>query len=95
MRKRCNQSNTCFVVIFLFYLFLMWCSPYSNDDYDFLSLEFGCLNDLMLFILDYGNGRFLGNMSSVVMVHFPIASIACRAIMITTIIILIPYLFYR
>ena len=92
LNKVVNRRNLCFIFIFLFYAFLMWCSPYSNDDYDFLSLKFGCFSDLMSFILEYGNGRFLGNLSSVVMVHFPLLSIVLRAMMISTIIGLIPYL---
>ncbi len=55
-------------------------------------MKFGGISELLSFILEYGNGRFLGNLSSILMVHFPLLSTVCRAMMITTIIILIPNL---
>lgn len=79
-----------FLGIFLFLCFVMWCTPYSSDDYEFAALKFDGLDSFLSYVLHYGNGRFLGNIFSVSLVQLPLLAILVKAFLITSLIFLIP-----
>lgn len=79
-----------FVCCFLFLAFIMWCTPLSSDDLEFLSLDFGGAEDVLSYALEYGNGRLLGNISALTFVRAQTLSVILRAFMLASCVFLLP-----
>lgn len=79
-----------FLAVFAFTSFIMWCSPMVSDDYEFAAKEFSSAADMLSYVLHYGNGRLLGNISAITMVHFPQAAVFFKALVVTSVIFLLP-----
>lgn len=79
-----------FVCCFLFLAFVMWCTPLSSDDLEFLSLDFSGPGDMLSYALEYGNGRLLGNISALTLVRAQTLSVLLRAFMLASCVFLIP-----
>ena len=77
---------------FLFFAFVMYCSPMASDDYEFLSLDFAGASELIDYVLHYGNGRVLGNLGAIYLMHHPVLAVAVKALAITGIIFTVPAL---
>ena len=65
---------------FLFFAFVMYCSPMASDDYEFLSLDFAGASELIDYVLHYGNGRVLGNLGAIYLMHHPVLAVAVKAL---------------
>lgn len=98
MRKRVLQSKTgvqggwTLCLIFLFIFAIMFCAPKSYDDFHFSDAARGSFSEMLSFVLFYGNGRFLGNLASVLLQLSPVLAALTKASIITGIIFLIPAL---
>lgn len=79
-----------FTIFFAFFFFIFWCSPYTRDDYTFLSLNFSSVSDFFSYVFQYGNGRLLGNISGMALIHHHVLSCSIRAVILTLIIFLVP-----
>lgn len=79
-----------FVCVFAFMAFIMWCSPMVSDDYEFAAKDFGSAAELLNYVLYYGNGRLLGNISALTMVANPMAAVFFKALVVTSVIFLLP-----
>ena len=79
-----------FLFVFLFLTFIMWCAPPVSDDYEFAAKEFSSAGALADYILHYGNGRLLGNVTAIWMVHLPAAAAVVKALTVTLVIFLLP-----
>lgn len=79
-----------FLIIFVFTSFIMWCSPMVSDDYEFAAKDFPSAADGLSYVLHYGNGRLLGNLSAITMVKFPQAAVFFKALVVTSVIFLLP-----
>lgn len=75
---------------FVFFTFVMYCSPMASDDCEFFSLDFTESSELMNYVLRYGNGRVLGNLGAICLVHRPVLAIVVKALLITGIIFMVP-----
>ena len=79
-----------FVCVFLFLIFVMWCSPMVSDDYEFAAKKFASAGELLNYVLYYGNGRLLGNISALTMVAAPVAAMVFKALVVASVIFLLP-----
>lgn len=79
-----------FLAVFAFLAFIMYCTPRSSDDFEFLSLNFPTLKSLLRYALYYGNGRALGNITAIVFNKVPFLAIVAKAGIITSVIYLLP-----
>ena len=79
-----------FICVFAFMAFIMWCSPMVSDDYEFAAKDFGSAAELLNYVLYYGNGRLLGNISALTMVANPMAAVLFKALVVTSVIFLLP-----
>lgn len=79
-----------FFCTFLFFAFIAWCTPLSSDDLVFSTIEGGRIADYLKFILEYGNGRLLGNIGAVVMNMFPLIAILVKASLLAHCCVLLP-----
>ena len=79
-----------FVCVFLFMGLLMWCVPNASDDYEFLSLTIEKPEDLFSYILEYGNGRVLGNLTAITLSRVSWLGVVCKALLVTGLVFLIP-----
>ena len=75
---------------FLFFAFVMWCAPYSSDDMEFASINYGSIREYLTYVLQYGNGRFLGNVGAILMVHSRVFCILVKAFVMASCVILLP-----
>ena len=78
-----------FIVSFLFFAFVMWCAPYSSDDLEFAALEYNTLGEYLTYVLQYGNGRVLGNISAIVLSHSKVLCILVKAFLLASSVVLI------
>lgn len=90
MSKKANYSGFLFAGTFILLAFIMYCTPRSSDDFEFLSLNLPSLKSLIRYALYYGNGRTLGNITAVVFNKLPALAIVVKAGIITGIIYLLP-----
>lgn len=79
-----------YVLAFAFMFGIMLCCPRINDDYSFLDYGINNLKDAVHFSLYYGNGRFLGNITSVLMIGNKTLFAAEKAIILFIVIALLP-----
>lgn len=79
-----------FLLVFLFLTFVMWCSPLVSDDLEFASKNFGSAEELMSYVLHYGNGRLLGNLGAITMVNIPTAAAVFKAFVVASVVFLLP-----
>lgn len=79
-----------FGLLFVFFSYLMYCSPLTSDDLEFYSLDFSGPADVWQYVLQYGNGRVLGNLGVLYLVHMPVVTALIKAFLITGIIFLAP-----
>lgn len=79
---------------FVFYFFIMFCAPYTYDDYEFARVEYGSFQELLKFCLTYGNGRLLGNMGAIVLNQNPVLGALAKGFVMSTTVILIPALLH-
>lgn len=80
------------ILIFVFIFAIMLCAPKSYDDFHFADAARGSFSEMLSFVLFYGNGRFLGNLTSVLLQLSPVLAALAKASVITGIIFLIPSL---
>lgn len=79
-----------FICVFLFMTFVMLCAPMVSDDYEFAAKDFSSPADLLDYVLHYGNGRLLGNVSALTMVRFPVAAAIGKALVVAWVVFLLP-----
>lgn len=79
-----------FTFSFLFFAFLMWCAPYSSDDLEFAALNYGSPEEYLTYVLQYGNGRVLGNISAILMAHSRVICILAKAFLLASSVVMIP-----
>lgn len=77
-------------VCFLFYFFIMFCAPFTYDDYEFAGLQFGSAKEFLLYCLTYGNGRLWGNISGVFSNQVPIFGAFYKAFVLSGTVLLVP-----
>lgn len=92
--KKTGNNN---LLLYLFYVIafvsmfgIMLCCPMINDDYSFLSYGLKSFSDVFRFSLYYGNGRLIGNITSLLLVQSPIAFAAEKAVILFAIVALLP-----
>lgn len=75
-----------YVISFAFFCVIMLLSPPVNDDYAFLSYGLTNIKDMFRFALYYGNGRLLGNLTSLILIPSqPLFAIQKAAILFITV----------
>ena len=79
-----------FAGAFIFYAFLMWCTPYSSDDLEFANLGFATVGEYVRFALGYGNGRFLGNLCAFLFCNSKLICVVGKAFVLASAVVLIP-----
>lgn len=79
-----------FSLSFLFFAFIMWCAPYSSDDLEFASLHFETLGGYFTYALQYGNGRLLGNLCSILLSQSRLLCILVKSFVLSSCVILFP-----
>ena len=88
------QCNKVYLVLYFFsfvlFFFVSQCSPLRGDDMEFIGHRFLSVNDVFTFSLYYGNGRLLGNFIGVSIVYSKILTSIIKALVISSIIILLP-----
>lgn len=64
--KKAYKHTPLIVFCFMFVLFayIAWCSPLVSDDLQFAGYGYTSIKEYIHFSLNYGNGRFLGNLFS-------------------------------
>lgn len=62
----------------------------SSDDLVFATIEGSRILDYLKFVLEYGNGRLLGNISTVIMNLFPTVAILSKAFLLASCCMLLP-----
>jgi hypothetical protein len=84
-----KMTGLIFILSLLVIGFIMWCSPLSMDDLYFKSFKFKSLNEIVQYVLKYGNGRFLGNAGVFYLLDSAILRVAVKTIVISLIIYMI------
>lgn len=81
-----------YVAAFCILFFLLWKLPLLSDDFEFADIiRTKSVNDILHYILYYGNGRLLGNSMAITMVNANVVlSATVKAIAVLGIIILLP-----
>ena len=79
-----------FFVSFAFYCLIMWCAPYSSDDLEFANLPYTSFGEYLRYVLEYGNGRFLGNFSAIWLTNSRVMCILVKALVMASTIMLMP-----
>jgi len=79
-----------YFVSFTFILGIMLCCPKINDDYSFASYGFTSIKEMIHFSLYYGNGRFLGNLTSLLLIGNMTYFAVEKAIILFLIIAILP-----
>ena len=85
-----NLRTGIFAFSFLFFAFVSWCTPLSSDDLVFATVNGDSAADYLKFILEYGNGRFLGNLSAVILNVYPAVAVLIKAFVLASCCILLP-----
>lgn len=79
-----------FLLCFVFFGFIMWCAPYSSDDLEFGTLPYTRLSEYLTYVLEYGNGRLLGNACSILLSKVRILCILVKACVMASTVVLLP-----
>jgi len=89
--KSRNQSLwILFISCFAFLFFIMMCAPPASDDLEFSALHFESFADFMSYVLYYGNGRVMGNISAISLNLYPTAGALIKSFVLTAIVFLLP-----
>ena len=88
-KRHCCAPLIIFLASFALYSFIAYCSPFTSDDYEFSAYSFS-FSELLNYVLHYGNGRFLGNISTLLIINNRFAQVVVKAAMMSSIIVLIP-----
>ncbi len=80
------------VFLFLFWLLLFALTPMTEDDNYFWSLRLDGFSRVLDFVLNYGNGRFLGNMGIFYLVEYTPLRILVKALIMSGLCLLLPRL---
>ncbi len=78
-----------FLSSFILYAFIAFCAPFTSDDFEFSGYSFS-FAELLEYVLYYGNGRFLGNMITLLIINNRFLQVIMKAAMMSSIIVLIP-----
>jgi len=89
-RRETQFRFVLFAGVFVFYAFVMWCTPYSSDDLEFAYLGFSTIGEYIRFALYYGNGRFLGNLCAIAMANSKLLCILLKAFVLASAVVLAP-----
>lgn len=87
--SNCRGSHWMFLVGFLFFTLIMWCAPYSSDDLEFAALEYSTVGEYMTYVLQYGNGRVLGNICAIALSNSKVLCVLIKAFLLSSSMILI------
>lgn len=79
-----------FLAAFAFYALIMWCAPYSSDDLEFGNLPYHTFGQYLKYVLEYGNGRFLGNFTAIWLTNSRLACVLVKAFVMASTIVLLP-----
>lgn len=79
-----------FLFSFAFYCLIMWCAPYSSDDLEFGTLPYTAFREYLQYVLEYGNGRFLGNFCAIWLTNSKAACVLVKAFVMAGTIVLLP-----
>jgi hypothetical protein len=79
-----------FLASFAFYCLIMWCAPYSSDDLEFATLPYHTFGEYLQYVLEYGNGRFLGNFCAIWLTNSPVMCVLVKALVMALTIVLLP-----
>lgn len=79
-----------FFLSFAFYCLIMWCAPYSSDDLEFATLPYTTFGEYLKYVLEYGNGRFLGNFCAIWLSNSRAACVLVKALVMASTILLLP-----
>lgn len=77
-----------FLFVVLFFIFTK--APLISDDFEFADYGFTSLSQAIPYVLYYGNGRFLGNLSVVVLINYPVICALVKAAIVCCIIYAVP-----
>ena len=84
-----EDKKKCFVWLFFFFaiqLILQYLYPMTSDDLYFkYGVEISNGNDFLNYILHFGNGRYLGNSSVLILVHYHWLRALSKAVIMTAI----------
>lgn len=80
-----------FIISFAFFAVIAWNSPLTSDDLEFLGYRFTSFSQVFNFSITYGNGRLLGNISSVLLVTSRPLRTLVRALIMSLLTVLLPY----
>lgn len=79
-----------FLFSFAFYCLIMWCAPYSSDDLEFATLPYTSFGEYLQYVLEYGNGRFLGNFCAIWLTNSRFLCVLVKALVMASTIMLLP-----
>lgn len=75
---------------FAFFCLIMWCAPYSSDDLEFGTLPYTTFGEYLKYVLEYGNGRILGNFCAILLTNSRVLCILVKAFVLATTVMLLP-----
>lgn len=90
LSEKKNKVILLFLAVFLFFCWVMYCTPLSSDDYEFAMYDFENLDVLSEYVLYYGNGRLLGNAGAIWLVNAPVLCVLLKAFAVTSCVFLLP-----
>lgn len=79
-----------FFLSFAFFCLIMWCAPYSSDDLEFATLPYTTFTQYLTYVLEYGNGRLLGNLCSILLSKVRVLCILVKAAVMASTVVLLP-----
>ena len=79
-----------FGLSFAFFCLIMWCAPYSSDDLEFATLPYTTFGEYLTFVLEYGNGRLLGNLCSILLSKVRWLCVLVKAAVMASTVVLLP-----
>lgn len=79
-----------FLFSVVFYAFVMYCSPFSSDDIEHIIYDRTEIRTAIKYVLYYGNGRFLGNLTTIYLCNNTVLRILCKAFSSALLIALLP-----
>lgn len=88
-RQRRNTFFTFTVFTGICY-FILHGLPLAVDDFGFQQISFNSFADVLRYVLEYGNGRLLGNIGIIFLTHHLIVADVLRAVILSGIAILLP-----
>ena len=81
---------TAFGLSFAFFCLVMWCAPYSSDDLEFATLPYTTFREYLTYVLEYGNGRVLGNFSAIALSKVRVLCVLVKALVMASTVVLLP-----